>query len=51
MEGIDDNNDFNLNEQLVDTEGDAMPAPNTTTPGLFGQQTRTRNKTCFWNII
>ena len=25
---------------VVDTEGDAMPAPDTTTPGLFGQKTK-----------
>ena len=25
---------------VVDTEGEAMPAPNTTTPGLFGQKTK-----------
>ena len=25
---------------VTDTEGDAMPAPNTTTPGLFGQETK-----------
>ena len=24
----------------MDTEGDDMPAPNTSTPGLFGQKTK-----------
>jgi len=25
---------------VMDTEGDAMPEPNTGTPGLFGQKTK-----------